>query len=50
MECLKLLMEDFLGHPAVIPRESPGSCEVEVCYRLHDYETSRYGKAHSLCG
>lgn len=45
---LKLSMEDFLDHPAVIPRASTGQCEVEVCYRLRDYDTSRYCQAHSL--
>ncbi|MGV9343120.1 tyrosine-type recombinase/integrase [Streptomyces sp. NPDC003688] len=48
VDSLKLSMEDFLRHPAVIPREGTGQCEVEVCYRLRDYENSRYCKAHSL--
>lgn len=48
VDSLKLSMEDFLRHPAVIPRASTGQCGVEVCYRLRDCETSRYCKAHSL--
>lgn len=41
VDTLKLNMEDFIDHPAVIPRASTGQCEVEVCYRLRDYDTSR---------
>lgn len=48
VDTLKLSMEDFLDHPAVIPRASTGQCEVEVCYRLRDYDTSRYCQAHLL--
>ncbi|MEU9083335.1 site-specific integrase [Streptomyces sp. NPDC048357] len=47
-DTLKLDIEDFLRHPAVAPREGTGQCEVAVCYRLREYETSRYCKAHQL--
>ncbi|MGW2137651.1 tyrosine-type recombinase/integrase [Streptomyces sp. NPDC001773] len=48
VDTLKLPVEDFLRHPAVTPCAGTGQCEVEVCYRLRDYENSRYCKAHSL--
>ncbi|WP_146057811.1 hypothetical protein [Streptomyces sp. SM10] len=41
VDTLKLSIEDFLRHPAVVPRERTGECEVAVCYRLRDYVTSR---------
>ncbi|GEC02715.1 hypothetical protein SSP24_03700 [Streptomyces spinoverrucosus] len=48
VDTLKLSMADFIGHPAVILRASTGQCEVAVCYRLRDYDTSPYCQAHSL--
>ena len=45
-DTLKLPLEDFLHHPAVIPHVSTGHCEVTVCDRLRDYENARYCAAH----
>ncbi|MFE3250991.1 tyrosine-type recombinase/integrase [Streptomyces sp. NPDC059209] len=45
---LKVSLEEFVHHPAVVPREGTGQCGAAVCYRLRDHVTSRYCQAHML--